>query len=123
MFENAEVIDSYSRSDALKDGVLVDVSKLAKGAGFKYPVAITSDIEAIIQQAIANPKYCNDYSGVLWDILWMCKLKAKQSKDCEVWFQTIITGVGRKKLHTFKAICGPGDNMESVVTIMLENED
>ena len=123
-----EVIYSHSRTQALQDGVLIDVSKMAKEAGFKYPVAITSGIEGIIQRAIANPKYCNDYNGVLWDILWMCSMKVRslttyKDKISDFPFQVIITGVGQRKYYTFKAACNPGDDMEPAITIMLPNED
>ena len=35
-------IDTYSRADALADGVLIDVSATAREAGIIYPVALTS---------------------------------------------------------------------------------
>jgi hypothetical protein len=35
-WEKMEVIHSYSRTQALEDGVLVDISPLAKEAGFKF---------------------------------------------------------------------------------------
>ena len=118
-----EVISAYSRKEALTDGILIDVSQIAKEAGFKYPVAVTTGVESLISQAVANTKYCNDYNGVLWDILWICSMNARKSNNREFMFQVIITGLGRKKYHTFKAVCGPGDDLEPVITIMLENED
>jgi len=42
MFENADLIHRYTRADALRDGVLIDVTATAKEAGFKYPVALTA---------------------------------------------------------------------------------
>ena len=36
------VISSYSRAQAIEDGVLIDVSEMAREAGFKHPVALTS---------------------------------------------------------------------------------
>jgi hypothetical protein len=36
LFEDMEVISAYSREDALRDGVLVDVSALAREAGIKF---------------------------------------------------------------------------------------
>jgi hypothetical protein len=36
------VIHQYSRADALADGVLIDATELAREAGFRYPVALTS---------------------------------------------------------------------------------
>jgi type I site-specific restriction endonuclease len=39
MDEN-EIIYSYTRKQAIADGVLIDVTELAKEAGFKCPVAL-----------------------------------------------------------------------------------
>src|SRR5262245_38473202 len=40
MFEGADLIHRYSRADALRDGVLIDVSETAREAGIRWPVAI-----------------------------------------------------------------------------------
>ena len=39
-----EVISSYSRAQAIEDGVLVDVSSVAREAGIKFPVAMTRTV-------------------------------------------------------------------------------
>ena len=44
-----DVIYAYTRQDAINDGVLVDVTELAREAGFKIPVAITAALHAIIE--------------------------------------------------------------------------
>jgi hypothetical protein len=36
-----DLISAYSRSEALADGLLVDVTETAREAGFLYPVALT----------------------------------------------------------------------------------
>jgi hypothetical protein len=36
-----ELIHRYSRADAIRDGVLIDVSETARAAGIRYPVALT----------------------------------------------------------------------------------
>src|SRR5262249_42765183 len=41
MFDEGDLIHSYTRAGALRDGVLIDVSATAKEAGFNYPVALT----------------------------------------------------------------------------------
>jgi hypothetical protein len=41
MSEEMEVISSYSRAQAIADGVLIDVSKMAKEAGFKWATVVT----------------------------------------------------------------------------------
>jgi hypothetical protein len=46
MDEN-EIIYSYTRKQAIADGVLIDVTELAKEAGFKCPVAFTSSALSI----------------------------------------------------------------------------
>ncbi len=42
-----EVISSYSRAQAIEDGVLVDISGLAREAGFRYPVAVSRGVFAV----------------------------------------------------------------------------
>ncbi len=37
-----EVISTYSRTQAIEDGVLVDAGAIAKECGFRWPVAITA---------------------------------------------------------------------------------
>jgi hypothetical protein len=39
MFENADLIHRYSRSDAIRDGVLIEVSATAREAGIRWPVS------------------------------------------------------------------------------------
>jgi hypothetical protein len=44
MDEN-EIIYSYTRKQAIADGVLIDVTELAKEAGFKCSVAFTNSVD------------------------------------------------------------------------------
>ena len=69
-----EVISTYTRAQAIADGVLVDAGSMAKEAGYRWPVALTTaawrdcvawtdaDSEAQVHQ---------DPSGRLWDVLFM----------------------------------------------------
>lgn len=43
-WDDAEVTCTYSRAQALEDGVLVDVSETAREAGIKLPVALTATV-------------------------------------------------------------------------------
>ena len=43
-WDDAEIIYPYTRAQALEDGVLVDVSEIAKEAGIKFPVALTAAV-------------------------------------------------------------------------------
>ncbi len=45
-FADAPVIFSYTRAQAIEDGVLVDLTAWAKETGFRIPVACTSSVSA-----------------------------------------------------------------------------
>ena len=42
MFESFDFIHRYTRAEAIRDGVLIDVSATAREAGFRYPVALAA---------------------------------------------------------------------------------
>jgi hypothetical protein len=78
----APVIFTYTRKQALADGVQVEVSKIAREAGFKIPVFLT---HSVYDQYVKIPEgvTCQDEEGRLWDIVWMlrCAVGGKRS-DC-----------------------------------------
>ena len=128
-FAGAPVIFSYSRAQAIEDGILVDVTETAKEAGFKTPVAITIGVygELVRTPAIAAERGESD-SGRLWDVVWMCACAARKlhrnHETDTAYFQVLATGDdGKRKLHQLWSKCGPGDAGEPVVTIMLIGED
>ncbi len=68
--DDAEVISTYTREDALEDGFLADVSAHACEVGFSAPVAITPGVH----EEIAVPKGMDgwqDVKGRQHDVLWM----------------------------------------------------
>ncbi len=56
LFTEADILFSYSREDALADGVLIDLSQLASEAGFKFPTAITSAAWDVVIEPPADCK-------------------------------------------------------------------
>ena len=44
-FDDAPVIHRYTRAEAIRDGMLTDVTETAREAGFKVPVAITGAVQ------------------------------------------------------------------------------
>jgi len=121
-----DVVFAYTRKQAIEDGVLVDLNAVAGDVcrqHFKVPIACTAAVWALIDKAVKSPKHCNDVAGVVHDILFMSKTGlARKVDDSTRIFTVIITG-GRKRNHQLKLVCGPGDNAEPVVTIMLPEED
>jgi hypothetical protein len=74
----------------------------------------------------------------MWDLLWMFVLAARQARSTDtVHFRVIFitlrstpggsidSGTWRMSHETvpLKAVCGPGDDGEPVITIMLPGED
>jgi len=129
-WDGFEVIDVYTRAQAIEDGVLIDVSEWAKEYGFIYPVAVTSSVWALID----NPKgmKCAGQSakGRGLDVVAMLKMYLRRGGS-EILYPVIFaTGLYRKngELHEarkkfiLKAVCGPGDDLEPVITVMLPEE-
>ncbi len=121
-----EIIHSYSRAKALEDGLLVDVTETAKEAGFNFPVALTA---AAYGAYVAVPEEvsCQDKAGRLRDILWMLFLAIKQSEadrnDLRFGLLVRNSDDAPHERVTLKAICGPGDQLEPVMTVMMPGED
>ena len=121
------VIFSYTRAEAIADGVLIDATALAKEAGFRLPVALTSGVWA---ECVAVPAGVagQDETGRLWDVLTLLHFAiARQKGDGErVDFAVHVRNdnrAGDPPLVHLYALCGPGDDAEPVVTVMLPSED
>lgn len=124
-----EVISVFTRKQAIEDGVLVDVSETAKEAGFKYPVAFTAELWSMIINIPKAHSY-QDKEGRLWDVLYMAALNSKRSIGAIINYKLIMhhevqTDKGKRirKTLELKAVIGPGDEGEPVITIMLQYED
>ena len=127
MTERNVLIFSYTRAQAIADGVLKDVSELAKEAGFRFPVAVTAGVWA---ECVAVPHGVDgqDETGRLWDVLNMLRFAiASQKKDAErIDFALHVRNDNREgdpPLVPLYALCGPGDNAEPVITVMRIGED
>ncbi|TDR46555.1 hypothetical protein DFR29_10387 [Tahibacter aquaticus] len=129
MFEEGDVIHTYSRADALKDGVLVDASAMTGEAGFKVPVALTARVWATCVGWGSAEKVPQDEDGRLWDVLWMASVAARaaarRGQTGRVAFQVYVVPRGgrRPRLTTLALVLGPGDQGECVATVLMPDED
>jgi hypothetical protein len=125
MFENANLIHRYTRAEAIRDGVLIDVSAVAREAGIRYAVALMA---AVWERCVTVPPgvVCQDEAGRLWDVLWMLRCAAARQDGPEVRFGVHVRQDNSERtppLVRLKAVCGRGDDGEPVVTVMLPEED
>ncbi len=119
--EGMEVISSYSRAEAIEDGLLVDVTSRARECGFIFPVAISQRVYAKLNSNMG----LDDFEGRLWDLLSMLRFYIRTAviegsgNPSRVEFEVIV-GPYKEK---FYSVCGPGDDRKPVITIMLPEED
>lgn len=76
------VIHTYTREQAIADGQLIDVSETheAREAGYKVPVCLTVGVHALVQvpESLGGQQ---DYSGRLWDTLFLAAVAFKRAED------------------------------------------
>lgn len=95
--EGWELIDAYTRADALGDGSLVDVSAAAREAGVVLPVALTRAVwEGCVAWTEADNERLDtvqDADGRLWDVVWMLRQAISHAGNRDV---------GRLNVHLYR---------------------
>jgi len=117
------VIFCYTRKQAIEDGVLVDVSKTAREAGFLWPFAMTAEVWGLIERI--PKKYSHeDITGRLWDVLMVARasIRRLQAQQNVIFFDVILHHEGGSRVQ-LKLHCGPADRGEPVLTLMLPDQD
>jgi hypothetical protein len=119
-----DVIYQYSRAQAIEDGILIDVTETAKEAGITFPTTLTA---AVWADCVTVPEQApwQDETGRLWDVLTMLRYASVHSSASQqVAFSVAVQSDARQPRRVqLKALCGPGDQGEPVITIMLPEED
>jgi hypothetical protein len=127
-WDGAEVVFSYSRAEAIADGVLVDFTKeplatLCRQAGFRLPIAMTDGAWA---SCIGSEPFPSGQSvtGRVWDVLNVLRTAIRANRDTDrVNFKLRVWNGVQFENVALWCQCGPGDTPEPVLTIMLEGED
>lgn len=118
------LIFTYTRAQAIEDQVLVDVTKMAKEAGFRFPVALTRECWNKCVAVPPGAESHQDWQGRLWDVLMVMHVGCRANRDCSEFLFTLSVHNGRELEEvTLKALCGPGDEWEPVITVMMPHED
>ena len=113
---NDNIIFAYTWDNAIEDGTFVRIPEnLSKEAGFKYPMAVTSNL---YNSHIATAKPPQSINGRLWDVLNMLRMNLKSDSMIEF---TVKLGTKVVKLWATCEGRSP-DNPEPVITIMLPED-
>ena len=120
------VIYSYTRSQAVADGVQVEVTKTAKEAGISFPVFLTRTVfDAYV--AVPPDVQGQDEAGRLWDVCWMLRFAILRSRGgnrvpVALYVRNDNT---RAKLVKLIAQCGPldMDDPQPAITVSMPDED
>lgn len=130
MFREEDLIYSYTRQQAIEDGVLVDVQDMAKEAGFRFHTVVTRMVWDRCVQVPVGLEGLQDEQGRLWDVLWMASLAARRAaskEDLIPFTVSVVVGTRRdgslrRKNHKLWLHVGPGDTREPVLTIMFPED-
>ena len=127
------IIYSYTRKQALADGVQVDVSETAREAGIRFPVFLT---RTVFDACVTIPPgvEAQDEAGRLWDVVWMTRiaiLRARPGKEGGATCTRIPVALyvrndnRRPRLVKLIATCGPLDidDPAPAITVMMPGED
>ena len=122
-----EVIFSYTRSQAVADGVQVEVTKTAQEAGIRFPVFLT---RAVYDAYVTVPPgvEAQDEAGRLWDIITMARFAILRSRPgCDRLPVALYVRNDNRapRLLRLTAICGPLDidDPQPAITVMMPDED
>ena len=121
------VIYSYTRSQAVADGLQVEVSKVAEEAGIRFPVFLT---RAVFDSFVTVPPgvTAQDEAGRLWDVVWMLRfaIRKAQTGQTRLPFALYVRNDNhRPRLVKLVAMCGPLDidDPAPAITVMMPDED
>lgn len=141
-FEDWNIIDVYSRKQAIADGVQVLANpETTKEAGIKFPVYFTETAYNKYVKVPDGMEFIQDEDARLWDIFTMLKYYIRITPDVTtlLYFKVSVTmpdkgdwaknekkdGCRTQRLVTLEAQIGPMDfdDPSPVFTIMIPGED
>jgi hypothetical protein len=134
IFEEYDLIHVYSRTDAIEDGMLLDVTTVAREMGFRYPTAITHaawhDCVAWNDADSERKRIVQDENHRLRHVLARLLIAIRTSgfKDEDRIFFNVervpCDGASKEpQALMLMSVCGPGDTAEPVITISFLGED
>lgn len=122
-----QLIHAYTRQQAIEDGVLVDVTEIAKKAGYVVDVALTKAVWNRCVDVSPTVAGMTEFDRVS-DILWLCRNCV--TSDCvggEPGLFVVAVRVEHEEreqpLETLKVVLSYDDHGSPCITIMMPEED
>jgi hypothetical protein len=123
-----EVIYTYTRQQAIEDGILIDLTSNFKNETrmFKWPVACTSAVWVLVEEAAEAD--CVELAVYVWDLSYLALLAIKalrNSGNPELLFSVMLPLRDNIVPTQLKMVCGPAGPTDPspCLTIMLPEED
>ena len=118
---------TYTRAQAVADGLQVEVTKTAAEAGIRFPMFIT---RAVYDAYVTVPHGVTgqDEAGRLWDLVWMTRFAIIRSRPGVQRLPVALyvrNDDVRSRLVKLVATCGPVDidDPRPAITVMMPDED
>lgn len=111
----------YTRTQALADGALVDVSSVSRRAGYKVPVAVTALVWTFLAPSERDTREGQSLEGRLRAVLAALR-KTRCRKGALITFDVHIVDLGEPRTWRLQAVISAGEEGEPVVTIMFPHE-
>ncbi|WP_327146806.1 DUF6573 family protein [Nocardia sp. NBC_01327] len=133
MFENAEIIHTYSRAQAIADGVLHDYIELAHEAGFRksFVIAHHSWVEAVHWPEDGG--HGQSETGRAWDVIMQAHFAIASGRHRKALKTNRLEFTVYRLVHdsddptprpiTLVIHIGPGDAGEPVFTVMAPRDE
>ncbi len=121
------LIYTYTRRQAIADGLQIDVTNTAAEAGLRFPTYVT---RGVWEKYVAVPPNvtAQDEAGRLWDLVWMARFAIIRSKpgQSRLTFALYVRN-DNTRARLVKLILTAGaidiDDPRPALTIMLPDED
>jgi hypothetical protein len=124
--DSIQLIHSYTRKQALEDGILIDVTDIGLFAGFKVPVAIT----ALVHGITSIHEIPGDGRPLRWflhKLLLIAQLHASYERNRNSrefnYDVPFMDENQERQIEHFKCVLGPDDDGFPCVTVMMTWED
>ena len=123
-----QVIHTYTRTQAIADGVLIDISDFAEQYGFTVPVAITATLfNGYVKPNKELEEAGQSLTGRLHDVLSLLiihiRLLGKGKAGVEFFMDFLMDASSNTMERVdILALMHGGDNAEPVITIMLPED-